>query len=301
MATALPRDETALLMALRDGDEAVFMAVVESWGPAMLRLARTHVSSQAIAEEVVQEAWVGILRALDRFEGRSSLKTWAFRIVANIAKTRGVKESRSVPFSSATVRGGEGPAVDPDRFRTAGDPYPGNWQTPPSRGPSSDSSRPRRATPRSLRSPGCRRASARSSPCGTSRAFRRRRRVTPWMSPRPISVCSSIVHVRRSATLWRATSTQQQNHETQASQQARAGNDVQGARRARHGLPRDAARAGRPAALRGAPRAVRSLRHVHRADPPVGGGRRHAQRGNPAAGAADALLAEFRDWTRTRD
>ena len=131
MATALPRDETALLMALRDGDEAVFMAVVESWGPAMLRLARTHVSSQAIAEEVVQEAWVGILRALDRFEGRSSLKTWAFRIVANIAKTRGVKESRSVPFSSATVRGGEGPAVDPDRFRTAGDPLSGELADAP--------------------------------------------------------------------------------------------------------------------------------------------------------------------------
>ena len=108
MATALPRDETALLMALRDGDEAVFMAVVEAWGPAMLRLARAHVSSQAVAEEVVQEAWVGILRALDRFEGRSSLKTWAFRIVSNIAKTRGIKESRSVPFSSATADSEEG-------------------------------------------------------------------------------------------------------------------------------------------------------------------------------------------------
>ena len=131
MATALPRDETALLMALRDGDEAVFMAVVESWGPAMLRLARAHVSSQSVAEEVVQEAWVGILRALDRFEGRSSLKTWAFRIVANIAKTRAAKESRSVPFSSATADGEEGPAVNPDRFQTAGDRYPGHWQTPP--------------------------------------------------------------------------------------------------------------------------------------------------------------------------
>jgi RNA polymerase sigma-70 factor (ECF subfamily) len=131
MATALPRDETALLIALRDGDEAVFVAVVEAWGPAMLRLARAHVSSQAIAEEVVQEAWVGILRAVDRFEGRSSLKTWAFRIVANIAKTRGTNESRSVPFSSATVDGEEGPAVDPDRFQPPGDRYPGHWQTPP--------------------------------------------------------------------------------------------------------------------------------------------------------------------------
>jgi RNA polymerase sigma-70 factor, ECF subfamily len=131
MATALPQHETALLRALQDGDEAVFMAIIEAWGPAMLRLARAHVSSQAIAEEVVQEAWVGILRALDGFEGRSSLKTWAFRIVSNIAKTRGVRESRSVPFSSATADGEEGPAVEPDRFQTAGHRYPGHWQTPP--------------------------------------------------------------------------------------------------------------------------------------------------------------------------
>jgi RNA polymerase sigma-70 factor (ECF subfamily) len=131
MDAALPQQETALLMALRDGDEAAFMAIVEAWGPAMLRLARAHVSSQAIAEEVVQEAWVAILRALDRFEGRSSLKTWAFRIVANIAKTRAIKESRSVPFSSATADGEEGPMVDPGRFQTAGDRYPGHWQRPP--------------------------------------------------------------------------------------------------------------------------------------------------------------------------
>jgi RNA polymerase sigma-70 factor (ECF subfamily) len=122
MATALPRDETALLMALRDGDEAVFMAIVEAWGPAMLRLARAHVGSNAVAEEVVQEAWVGILRGLARFEGRSSLRTWALSIVSNIAKTRGVKEARSEPFA---------PAVDPDRFQDADGRYPGGWQTPP--------------------------------------------------------------------------------------------------------------------------------------------------------------------------
>ena len=131
MATAPPQHETALLMALKDGDEAVYMSLVEAWAPAMLQLARVHVSSQAIADEVVQEAWVGIVRGLDGFEGRSSLKTWAFRIVSNIAKTRGVKESRSVPFSSATVEGDEGPAVDPDRFQTEGNRYPGHWQAPP--------------------------------------------------------------------------------------------------------------------------------------------------------------------------
>ncbi|MGI8595031.1 MAG: RNA polymerase sigma factor [Solirubrobacteraceae bacterium] len=80
-------DETVLLMALKNGDEAVFMATVAAWGPGMLRLAHAHVSSEAVAEEVVQEAWVGVLNGLDRFEGRSALKTWAFRIVANTAKT----------------------------------------------------------------------------------------------------------------------------------------------------------------------------------------------------------------------
>jgi RNA polymerase sigma-70 factor (ECF subfamily) len=131
MDTALPQRESALVTALKEGDEVAFMAIVESWGPAMLGLARVHVSSPAVAEEVVQEAWVGILRGLDGFEGRSSLKTWCFRIVSNIAKTRGIKESRSVPFSAATVAGEAAPAVDPDRFQSAGDRYPGHWQTPP--------------------------------------------------------------------------------------------------------------------------------------------------------------------------
>jgi RNA polymerase sigma-70 factor (ECF subfamily) len=122
MATLLPQGDTALLTALKDGDEAVFAAVVAAWGPAMLRLARAHVPSDAVAEEVVQEAWIGILRGLDRFEGRSSLKTWAFSIVSNLAKTRGVRESRSEPFA---------PAVDPDRFQGDDGRYPGHWQMPP--------------------------------------------------------------------------------------------------------------------------------------------------------------------------
>ena len=97
----------------------------------MLRLARSHVPSDAVAEEVVQEAWLGILRGLDRFEGRSSVKTWAFRIVVNTAKTRGVREARSAPFASA---GGDddGPAVDPDRFLPPDhERWPGHWALPP--------------------------------------------------------------------------------------------------------------------------------------------------------------------------
>jgi RNA polymerase sigma-70 factor, ECF subfamily len=122
MATALPQQDMALLAALKSGDETAFVATVEAWTPAMLRLARAHVASGAVAEEVVQEAWIGILRGLDRFEGRSSLRTWALSIVSNIAKTRGMKEARSEPFA---------PAVDPDRFQDADGRYPGGWQAPP--------------------------------------------------------------------------------------------------------------------------------------------------------------------------
>jgi RNA polymerase sigma-70 factor (ECF subfamily) len=122
MATALPQQDSALLSALKAGDETVFAALVAAWGPGMLRLARAHVPSEAIAEEVVQEAWIGILRGVERFEARSSLRTWAYSIVANLAKTRGVRESRSEPFA---------PAVDPDRFQTADGEYPGHWQKPP--------------------------------------------------------------------------------------------------------------------------------------------------------------------------
>jgi RNA polymerase sigma-70 factor (ECF subfamily) len=128
MATALPRDESVLLIALRNGDEDAFMRLVMDWGPGMLRLARAHVPSDAVAEEVVQEAWLGILRGIERFEGRSALRTWAFRIVANTAKTRGVRESRSVPFSAADD---DAPAVDPDRFRGPEDRYTGGWHSFP--------------------------------------------------------------------------------------------------------------------------------------------------------------------------
>lgn len=125
-------DEKVLVERLRAGDEAAFTAIVDAWGPGMLRLARSHVSSRALAEEVVQEAWVGALRGLDRFEGRSSLRTWTFQIVSNTAKSRGVKESRSVPFSSFAADGEQdGPAVSADRFQSADGRYPGGWQTPP--------------------------------------------------------------------------------------------------------------------------------------------------------------------------
>jgi RNA polymerase sigma-70 factor (ECF subfamily) len=97
--------DEALLGALRRGDEDAFAALVDRYSPLMLRVALTHVRSRAVAEEVVQESWLGVIHGLDRFEARSSLKTWIFRILTNRAKTRGERESRCTPFSSLT--GGE--------------------------------------------------------------------------------------------------------------------------------------------------------------------------------------------------
>ncbi|HSC91496.1 MAG TPA: sigma-70 family RNA polymerase sigma factor [Gaiellaceae bacterium] len=123
-------DETALVARLRDGDEAAFESVVDALYPAMFAVARGYVRSRAVAEEVVQEAWLGVLKGLGRFEGRSSLRTWVLQIVANVARTRAVREARSVPFSSFLSEGDE-PAVEPERFRGPDDPYPGHWRSYP--------------------------------------------------------------------------------------------------------------------------------------------------------------------------
>jgi RNA polymerase sigma-70 factor, ECF subfamily len=123
-------DELQVLARLRAGDEQAFEALVERHYGTMLAVARTYVKSRAVAEEVVQDAWVGVLKGLDRFEGRSSLKTWILRIVVNTAKTRGVREARSIPFSSLVPEGEEA-AVEPDRFRQADDGFPGHWKAYP--------------------------------------------------------------------------------------------------------------------------------------------------------------------------
>src|SRR5437763_16155351 len=106
-----------LVAALRRGDERVFAELVDAYSPSLLRVARMFVRDRAVAEEVVQETWIAVLRGIDRFEGRSSLKTWVYRILMNTAKTRGRRESRSVPFSAAA--GADEPSVDPDRFLEA--------------------------------------------------------------------------------------------------------------------------------------------------------------------------------------
>ena len=122
----LSEADTELVDRLRAGDADAFAELVEDWSPLMLRLARTHVSTQASAEEIVQETWLAVIRGLDRFEGRSSLRTWVFRILTNQAKTRGVREARIVPWSSV-VPEEQGPTVDPDRFRGPDDRWPGGW------------------------------------------------------------------------------------------------------------------------------------------------------------------------------
>lgn len=122
---APPPDEQALLVRLRAGDADAFAGIVRDWSPGMLRLARGHVSTRASAEEVVQETWLACVRGLAGFEGRSSVRTWTFRILVNIAKTRGVRESRSVPWSSLDTD--DAPTVDPSRFLPADHLWPGHW------------------------------------------------------------------------------------------------------------------------------------------------------------------------------
>jgi RNA polymerase sigma-70 factor (ECF subfamily) len=129
------RDEAHLVEQLRAGDEAAFVELVRRYGALMLRVARIYVRDRAVAEEVVQEAWLGVLTGIGRFEGRAAFKTWLFRILTNTAKTRAEREGRSVPFSSlavAELEDGE-PSVDPDRFFSPGERWAGYWSSSPRR------------------------------------------------------------------------------------------------------------------------------------------------------------------------
>lgn len=124
-----PEDQR-LVEALRRGDETAFSSLLDAHQSAMLRLALIFVSDRTVAEEVVQEAWLGVVQGLDRFQGRSSLKTWIFSILTNCAKTSARREGRTIPFSAIWNReiGTYEPAVDPDRFRPADDPdWPHHW------------------------------------------------------------------------------------------------------------------------------------------------------------------------------
>jgi RNA polymerase sigma-70 factor (ECF subfamily) len=126
-------EDTALIIALREGNEDAFLTLMERYHAPLLRLARMYVS-KGVAEEVVQDTWLGVLKGIHGFEARSSLRTWIFRILLNRAKTRAEREGRSIPFSALwdpAVEPAE-PSVDPDRFLDAHHPqWPNHWRTPP--------------------------------------------------------------------------------------------------------------------------------------------------------------------------
>jgi RNA polymerase sigma-70 factor (ECF subfamily) len=126
-------DEGRLLAALQARDEDAFVALVRRHTPAMTRVALAHVGSKAVADEVVQEAWLNVLRGIDGFEGRSTLRTWIFTILVNGARRRAQQESRSVPFAALHEWGEEGsPDVDPERFFGPDHPRWANvWRSPP--------------------------------------------------------------------------------------------------------------------------------------------------------------------------
>ena len=108
----LPPDE-ALVAGLRAGDEPTFARVVDAWSAGMLRAARGYVTGAEAAQDVVQDTWLAVIRGIDRFEARSSLRTWVYRILVNVAKTRGVRDSRTVPLSAlAPTDSDHGPTVD---------------------------------------------------------------------------------------------------------------------------------------------------------------------------------------------
>src|SRR5829696_4488467 len=125
-------DDAELVAKLREGDEAAFAELIDRYGATMVRVAQMYVRDRGTAEEVVQETWLAVLNGIDRFEGRSSLKTWLFRILTNRAKTRGQRDGRMVPFSSLAGAGEDDePSVDPDRFLGPDSPHLGAWAAPP--------------------------------------------------------------------------------------------------------------------------------------------------------------------------
>ena len=133
------RDDEVLVHQLQRGDEQAFAWLVDRYHLPLRRLALDFVATPAAADEVVQDTWLAVIEGIDRFEGRSSLKTWLYRILMNKARTRGVRDKRVLPFSSVSTGGGDGdgrdgdrPTFDPDRFRPEGDRWPGHWSAAPS-------------------------------------------------------------------------------------------------------------------------------------------------------------------------
>ena len=137
-AVALPPD-AELVLGLRGGVQSTFTLLLDAWSPGMLRTARAYVASTEAAEDVVQETWLAVIRGIDGFAGRSSLRTWVYRILVNIAKTHGVKDSRTLAWSALTGDDDAGSTVDPSRFQGPDEPYPGHWRRFPDAWPSPES------------------------------------------------------------------------------------------------------------------------------------------------------------------
>ena len=117
-------DDTGLVARLRERDESAFALLVDRYTPSMLRIARGYVANEYAAEDVVQETWIAVLGGIAGFEGRSSLRTWLFTVLINIAKKRGIRDRRVVATESPV-----GASVDRDRFRPAEDPqWPHHWK-----------------------------------------------------------------------------------------------------------------------------------------------------------------------------
>jgi RNA polymerase sigma-70 factor (ECF subfamily) len=123
-------DDAVLVKALAGRDPDAFAYLLDRYHSTLVHLAQQYVPSRAVAEEVAQETWLAVIEGIDRFEQRSSLKTWLFRILVNIARSHGVKESRSVPFAPRAELDNE-PAVDPSRFRRFALRGRGQWKVPP--------------------------------------------------------------------------------------------------------------------------------------------------------------------------
>ena len=125
-------DDGVLVAALRQGDAAAFEWMIDRYHASLHRFARNYVASSSDAADVVQETWLALIEGIDRFERRSTIKTWLYRVLMNKARTRGVREQRTRPFSSL---GGDDLTLsgfDPGRFRSAEDPHwPGHWAAPP--------------------------------------------------------------------------------------------------------------------------------------------------------------------------
>ena len=123
-------DDAVLVKALGARDTEAFAYLLDRYHSSLVRLAQQYVPSRAVAEEVVQETWLAVIEGIDRFEQRSSVKTWLFRILMNIARTRGVQESRTIPYATTELPE-PGPSVDPNRFRRLNPRTRGSWRRPP--------------------------------------------------------------------------------------------------------------------------------------------------------------------------